>query len=113
MPSGGIEQHTGADDIGVDEVLRGINTAVDVRFGREINDGIKLMFRHQGIHLISIRDIRFEEFVTIAMLLCYTCQIRQIASVSEHVDVGYISRLVMFQNVANKVAPNETAAAGH
>ncbi len=71
------------------------------------------MFSHQGIHLIGIRDIRFEEFVTIAMLLCHTCEIRRIAGIGQHIDVAYVSRLVMFQNVANKVAPNETASAGH
>jgi len=113
MPSRCIEQHARADDIGVDEILRGIDAAIDVRFGGEINDGIELMFGHQGIHLIGIRDIRFEEFVTIAMLLRYTCEIRQIAGIGEYIDVGYVSRLVMFQNVANKVAPNEAAAARH
>ena len=71
------------------------------------------MFGHQGIHLIGIRDIRFEEFVAIAMLLCHARKIRQIAGIGKHIDVGYVSRLVMFQNVANKVAPNETTAAGH
>src|SRR5207248_10507403 len=111
MPSRCIEQHARADDIGVDEILRGIDAAIDVRFGGEINDGVELMFGHQGIHLIGIGDIRFEEIVTIAMLLSYTCKIREIAGIGEHIDVSDVSRLVMFQNVANKVAPNETAAA--
>jgi len=71
------------------------------------------MLSHQGIHLVGIRDIGFEKLVAIAVFLRHAGQISQIAGVGEDIDVGDVSRLVMFQNVANKVAPYETAAARH
>ena len=111
MPAGAIKQHTGADHVGVDEVLRRIDAAIDVRFGREINDGIELMLGHELIHLVGIGDIGLEEFVAITILLGHAFEVGQIAGVGKDVDIRYVSRLVMFQNVANKVAANETAAA--
>ena len=46
-----------------------IDAAVDVRFGGEIDDGIKLMLGHERVHLVGICDIGFEKFVTLAMFL--------------------------------------------
>ena len=43
-----------------------------MRFGGEIDDGVKLMFRHELIHLIGIGDVGLEELVAIAMLRRYT-----------------------------------------
>ena len=71
------------------------------------------MLGHQGIHLVGICDIRFEKLITIAVFLRDAVQIGQIAGIGKHIDIGDVSRLVMFQNVANKVAPYETAAARH
>jgi len=42
-----------------------------------------------------------------------TVEIGKVASVGQDVNIRDVSRLVMFQNVANKVAANETAAARH
>ena len=40
-------------------------------------------------------------------------EIRGVSRVSQRIDVRDRRRLVLFQNVANKVAPNEAAAACH
>ena len=40
-------------------------------------------------------------------------EIGEIAGVSEHVNIGHVGRLVMLQNISNKVAPDEPAATGY
>ena len=113
MPAGAIEQHARADDIGVNEIERIVDAAVDMRFGREIDDRIKLMLGHERIHLIGICDIGFEKLVAFAMFFDHAVQIGEVARVSEHIDVGHVRRLVMLQNIPNKVAPDESAATGY
>ena len=80
-------------------------------FGREINDDIELMLGHELIHLIGIGDVGLEEFVAIAVLLGHALEVGEVAGVGQDIDIREVSRLVMSQNVANKVAANETAAA--
>ena len=81
--------------------------------GREIDNGVKLMLGHELIHLVGIGNVSLEEFVAIAMRLDQTVEVGKVAGVGQHINIGDVSRLVMFQNVANKVAANETAAARH
>ena len=82
-------------------------------FGREIDDGVKLVLGHELIHLVGIGNVSLEKFVAIAMRLGQTVEIGKVASVGQGINIRDVSRLVMFQNVANKVAANETAAARH
>ena len=82
-------------------------------FSREIDDGVKLVLGHELIHLIGIGDVGLEEFVAIAVRLGQTVEIGKVAGVGQDINIRDVSRLVMFQNVANKVAANETAAARH
>ena len=105
-----IEQDAGSDDVRMNEILRRINAAIDVRFGGEIDHGIKRMLDHELIHQVNIRDVGLEEFVTIAILLRDAIQVREVPGVSQYVHIGYRRRLVMLQNITNKVAPDETTA---
>jgi hypothetical protein len=111
MAAGAIEQHTGADHVSMNEVQRRINAAIDMGFSREINHSVKLVFRHERVHLVGIGNVGLEEFVAIAMCLGHAIEIGEVAGVSQDIDIRDVGRLVMFQNVANKVAANETAAA--
>jgi hypothetical protein len=69
------------------------------------------MLGHELIHLIGIGDVGLEEFVTIAVRLGHALEVGEVAGVGQDIDIREVSRLVMSQNVANKVAANETAAA--
>ena len=80
-------------------------------FGREIDNGVKLVLGHELIHLVGIGNVSLEEFVAIAARFRYTVEVSKVAGIGQYVDIRDVSRLVMFQNVANKVAANETAAA--
>jgi hypothetical protein len=84
-----------------------------MRLGREIYHGKKRMLGHERVHGVGVGDIRFEKFVTFAMFLDHASEIGQIAGVSEHIHVGHERRFVMLQNVTNKIAPDESAPAGH
>ena len=113
MAPGAIEQDTRADDVGMDEIERRIDTAIDMRFGSEIDHAIKLVLGHERVHLVRIRDVGFEKFVTLAMFFDHAIQIGEIARVSEHIDIAHRRGLVMLQNIPNKVAPDESAATGY
>ena len=71
------------------------------------------MLSHERVHLIGVGDVGFEKFVTLAMFFDHTVEIGEIARVSEHINVGHVRRLVMLQNIPNKVAPDEATASGH
>ena len=109
----GIEQHARADHVGVNEILRRIDAAIDVRLGREIDDGKKLMLKHECVHRVGVGDVGFEKFIALAMFFDHALEIGEVAGISERVHICDRSRLVMLQNVANKIAPDEAAAAGH
>jgi len=111
MPAGAIEQDTGADHISMNEVQRRINAAIDMRFSCEINHSVELMLGHELIHLVGIGNVSLEEFVAIAVRLGHILEVGEVAGVGQDIDISDVGRLVMFQNVANKVAANETAAA--
>ena len=113
MPARTIEQDAGPDYIGVNKVLRRVDAAIDMRFRGEVDHCEKGMLGHDRVDLIGVGDVRFEKFVALAMVRDHAVQVGQISGVGEHIDVGHTDWLVMFQNVANKVAPNESAATGY
>ena len=63
--------------------------------------------------MVGVCDIRFEKFVTVAMFLRNTIEIGEIAGVGQDIDIRDRGRLVMLQNVANKIAPDESTATGY
>ena len=63
------------------------------------------------VHLVGVRNIGFEKLVAIAVFLCDAVEIREVAGIREHVHVRDRRLVVMFQNIANKVAPDEATAA--
>ena len=57
----GFKQAEGADDIGLDEVFRAVNAAVDVRFGGEIDDGAGLMLSEEFGDEVEVADVALDE----------------------------------------------------
>ena len=85
---GGIEQHARPDHVGVDEILRRIDAAIDMRFGREIDDGVELLLGHERVHLVGIGDVGLEKFVALAMFLDHAVEIGEISRVGQDIDIG-------------------------
>jgi hypothetical protein len=107
-----VQQDAGSNDIRVNEVEGVVDAAIDVRFCRKIDDGIKPMLGHQCVHQIGVGDIGFEKFVTLAMFFDHAIKVGDVTGISEHIDISDVCRLVMLQNIPNKVAPDESAATG-
>ena len=84
-----------------------------MRLGREIGHRKKLVLEHERVHRIGIGDVGFEKLVALAMFLDHAVEIGKVAGISERVHICDRGRLVMLQNVANKIASDEAAAAGH
>jgi hypothetical protein len=83
-----------------------------MRLGREVNDGVKLMLGHERVHRVGIGNVGFEKVVTLAMFLDHAFQIGQVPGISEHIDVADRGRLVMLQNIPNKIASDESTSTG-
>ena len=96
----------------MNEVKRIIDAAVHMRFCREIDDRVELVLSHQCVHQVRIGNIGFEKFVTLAMFFDHAFKIGYVTSISEHIDISDVCRLVVLQNIPNKVAPDESAATG-
>lgn len=96
----------------MNEIERIVDAAIHVRFCSKINHCIKPMLGHQCVHRVSIRDIGFEKFVTLAMFFDHALEVGDVTGISEHIDISDVCGLVMLQNIPNKVAPDESAATG-
>ena len=83
-----------------------------MRLGREIHYRKKLVLEHEGVDRVGVGNVSFEKFVALSMFLDHASKIGQVAGVSERIHICDRRRLVMLQNVANKIASNEAAAAG-
>ena len=46
------------------------------------------------------------------MFFDHALKIGDVTSISEHIDISDVCRLVVLQNISNKVAPDESAATG-
>ena len=62
---------------------------------------------------IGVGDVSLEKLVTRAVFLHHALEIGEITGVSEGINIRDRGRLVMLQNVANKVAPDEPTTACH
>ena len=57
----GFEQAEGADDVGLDEVFRAVDAAVNVRFGGKIDDGARLVLGEQPGDEVEVADVAVDE----------------------------------------------------
>src|ERR1035438_704850 len=63
IPSGGFQQREGSIEIGSDYGGGRVNTAVHMRLGGEMNDGVRRLAREQRVNRGFVADVRFHEFV--------------------------------------------------
>jgi hypothetical protein len=60
----GFKQGVSADDIGLDEIRRPADGAIDMRFGSEMHHRIRLMFMEDTRYFRGIADIDLLETIT-------------------------------------------------
>ena len=59
-----LQQHTSPLDIGLDKFGRAVDRAVDMRFGREMEDGVRVK-RLKGLrHRLPIADVGLTKRIT-------------------------------------------------
>ena len=84
----GFEQAEGADDIGLNEVFRAVNAAVNMGFGSKIDDGTRLMFGQQFGNQFEIADVAFDEKVP--RIAVERRQVFQVAGVGQCVEIDNV-----------------------
>ena len=105
----GFEQAEGADDVGLDEVFRAVDAAVDVGFGGKIDHGAGLMLGEQFGDEVEVADVALDEEV--ARIATQRCEILEVAGVGQRVEVddGLIG---LRQPVEDEIAADEAGTAG-
>ncbi len=56
-----FEQAEGADDIGLDEVFRAVDAAVDMRLGRKIDHRTRLVLGQQAADQFDVANVALDE----------------------------------------------------
>ena len=105
----GFEQAEGADDVGLDEVFRAVDAAVDVRFGGKIDDGARLVLGEQPGDEVEVADVALDEEV--ARVALQGGEVLEVAGVGQRVEVddGLIG---LGQPVEDEVAADEAGTTG-
>ena len=108
VTQGGLEELEGAGDVGGDELPRAVDRAVDVRFGGQMHDRLRLGVSEGPAQGLGIADIGLDEGE--AGLALQVGKGGQIAGVGELID----DRDVMSarDQEAGQIRPDEARAAG-
>src|SRR5262249_41677185 len=107
--AGGLQQVQSAQHIGLHKRAGVLDAAVDVAFGREMEDGV-----YPGADGVAdgnwIGDVAVNKLV--ARVSVQVLQIIRIARVGEAVEIDDVKARVLFQQVADEVAADETTSSG-
>src|SRR5690606_27701004 len=85
VASGGFQQHVSTDDVGLDKLRRAADRAVNMGFGRQMHNRVRLVFTEYTIKIFTITDVDALERVALALL--DGLERLKVASVSQLVDV--------------------------
>src|SRR5438874_10259626 len=80
-----LEEIPRADDVGLDEVGRTDDRAVDVAFGREVNDGARPMALQRLLEKRPVADVPAREHVP--AVAAQRVEVAQVAGIGELVQV--------------------------
>ncbi len=112
--SGSLEQVEGPHDIGLDKVIRAHDGAVHVGFGREVADRVHPVLVERPRQAVAVPDIGLLEEVAPRKTFLQAGEVFPVAGVGQRVQVDHPAGVAGFlQQVADEVAADEAAAAGH
>jgi hypothetical protein len=106
--AGGLEQAVGADNVGLDEIRRAIDGAIDVGLGRQMHDRLGCEALEHGADARLVGDIGLHELV--AGVVGDGGQGLEIAGIGEFVEVEHFVFGVADQ-VAHDGRPDEAGTA--
>ena len=107
----GVKQHARADDIRLQEDLRILDGAVDMRLRREVDDDVRLLLLEDAVDRTAVCDVRTDELEII--LLHRTFKRLEVARVRQLVDADDAVARMLLEHVVNEVRANEAGTAGH
>ncbi len=107
-----LEEDGGAADIGVDEVERTVDGAIDVAFSREVDHRVDRVLGEDTSHCVGIPDVGVNEEVAVRVCRAHTFEARQMAGVGQSIDVDQPHVIVGRQREANEVRSDKAGATG-
>ena len=111
IPAAGVEQHARADDIRLQEDLRILDGAVNMRLRREVDDDVRLLLLEDAVDSLTVRDIRADELEV--LLLHRRLKRLKIARIRQLVDADDAVARMLLEHVVDEVRTNEAGTAGH
>ena len=106
-----IHQHTGTDDICLEEDARIFDRTVNMRFCRKVDHDVRMFFFKQLIHSLAVADISLHK--TEIRIIHNRCQRGQIACVGQFIQTDDSVIRILLQHVEHKVTTNKTSTAGN
>lgn len=107
----GVEQHARADDVRLQEDLRILNGAVDMRFRCEVNDDVRLLLLEDAVDRPAVCDVRADELEV--LLLHRILERLEVARIRQLVDADDVVTRMLLEHVVDEVRANEAGTAGH
>ena len=106
-----IHQHTGTDDVGLEEDSRIFDGTVNMRFCRKVDHDVRMLFLKQLVHSFAVTDICLHkaEF----RVIHNRGQCGQIARIGQLVQTDDSIIRILLQHVEHKVTTNKTSTAGN
>ena len=107
----GVEQHARADDIRLQEDLRILDGAVDMRLRRKVDDNVRLLLLKDAVDSLAVRDVRADELEV--LLLHRRLERLKIARIRQLVDADDAVARMLLEHVVDEVRTDEAGTAGH
>ena len=104
-----LEEHEGAVDVGLDELTRSLEGAVDVGLRGEVHDHVDS--RGELGHQRRVDDVALDE--TEAGVVAHRVEVARVARIGELVEDGHPVACVLAQGHAHELAADEPRPAGH
>ena len=107
----GVEQYARADDVRLQENLRILDGAVDMRLRREVDDDVRLLLLEDTVDRTAVCDVRADEFEV--LLLHRRLERLEVARIRQLVDTDDAVTRMLLEHVVDEVRANEAGTAGH
>lgn len=107
----GVKQHARADDVRLQENLRILDGAVDMRLCREVDDDVRLLLLKDAVDRLAVRDVRADELEV--LLLHRTLERLKIARICQLVHADDAVARMLLEHVVNEIRANKAGTAGH
>ena len=103
-----VEQHARADDVRLQENLRILDRAVDMRLRREIDDDVRLLLLKDTVDGLAVCDVRADELEV--LLLHRRLERLEVARIRQLIDTNDAVSRMLLEHVIDKVRANESSA---